>query len=268
MLTVEERFPSFQSEWGWRTMQEVIRREDTAVIFKRLDQSRRHLQSGNIFSCLTCFRESLKNMQETRMLPTDEKALQKIINEFQEELAHSRTFRDVYGPVTFRDNDIETALDFMNQLIVIKEEEIHQSLTVSETEEDTAAKQFASRQEKLEKIKMLISIGDHALARELIGEDDDIISQLIDFYNTEGITYRRNMDCERALREFKKALVVYQQDEGIYYNIARAYAERSDWKDAEESILAALNINPDFAEGKKLLEYIRRNIVTAEPPRK
>ena len=99
------------------------------------------------------------------MLPADEKELNKIINEFQEQLANSRTFRDVYGPVTFRDNDIETALDFMNQLIMIKEEEIHQSLEISETEEETLAKQFASLQEKLEKIKTLISIGDHALAQ-------------------------------------------------------------------------------------------------------
>jgi tetratricopeptide (TPR) repeat protein len=243
-------------------MIEVIRREETVVIFKKLDECRRHLLSGNIFSCLTCFRESLKKMKETRMLPADEKKLNKIINEFQEQLAHSKTFKDVYGPITFRDNDIETALDFMNQLIVIKEEEIHQSLALSETEEETLAKQFTNLQEKLEKIKTLISIGDHALARELIGEDDEIISRLIDFYNTEGITYRRNKDCERALQEFKKALVVYQQDEGIYYNLARAHGERSEWKEAEESILHALNINPDFTEGKTLLEYIRQSSVT------
>ncbi len=243
-------------------MQEVIKREDTAVIFKRLDECRRHLQRGNIFSCLTAFREALKKMKETRMLPADEKELNKIINEFQEQLAHSKTFKDVYGPVTFRDNDIETALDFMNQLIMIKEEEIKQSLTVSETEEEMLTRQYTNLQEKLEKIKTLISIGDHALAKELIGEDDEVISQLIDFYNTEGITYRRKNDCERALQEFKKALVVYQQDEGIHYNIARAHGERSEWKDAEDAILSALNINPDFPEGKILLEYIRQNIVT------
>ncbi len=246
-------------------MHEVIRREDTAVIFKRLDECRRHLQKGNIFSCLICFREALKRMKETRMLPADEKELNKIINEFQEQLANSRTFKDVYGPVTFRDNDIETALDFMNQLIIIKEEEINQSLELSETEEEMLAKQFASLQEKLEKIKTLISIGDHTLAKELIGEDDGIISQLIDFYNTGGITFRRNKDYERALQEFKKALVVYQRDEGIYYNIARAHGERSEWKDAEEAILSALNINPDFPEGKILLEYIRQNIITRQP---
>ena len=247
-------------------MSEVIRREDTAIIFKRLDECRRHLQKGNIFSCLTCFRESLTKMKATRMLPADEKELNKIINEFQEQLASSRTFKDVYGPVTFRDNDIETALDFMNQLIIIKEEEIHQSLEAHETEEEMLAKQFASLQEKLEKIKTLISIGDHTLAQQLIGEDDEVISQLIDFYNTEGITFRRNKDSERALQEFKKALVVYQQDEGIYYNLARAHVERNEWQRAEEAILAGLNINSDFPEGKALLAHIRKNMPPVQAP--
>jgi tetratricopeptide (TPR) repeat protein len=253
-------------------VQEVIRRDETAIIFKRLDECRRHVQRGNIFSCLTCFREALKKMKDTRMLPADEKELNKIINEFQEQLAHSRTFKDVYGPVTFRNNDIETALDFMNQLITIKEEEIHQSLEIRETAEGTSAKQFASLQEKMEEIKTLISIGDHALAQEFIGEDDEIISQLIDFYNTGGITFRQNNDSERALQEFKKALVVFQQDEGIYYNLARAHVERNEWSRAEEAILSGLDINPDFPEGETLLAYIRKNMppvaATSEPATK
>lgn len=243
-------------------MSEVIRREDTAVIFKRLDECRRHLQKGNIFSCLISFREALKKMKATRMIPADEKELNKIINEFQEQLATSKTFRDVYGPVTFRDNDIDTALDFMNQLILIKEEEINQSLAETETEEEMRAKKFATLQEKLEKIKMLISIGDHALAKELIGDDDEIISPLIDFYNTEGITYRRNKDSERALQEYKKALVVYQQDEGIFYNLARVHVERLEWACAEEAIRSGLDINPEFAEGKTLLAHIQKHLAT------
>ena len=241
-------------------MSEVIKREDTAIIFKRLDECRRHMNKGNIFSCLISFREALKKMKGTRMLPSDEKELNKIINEFQEQLSHSRTFLDVYGPVTFRDNDIDTALDFMNQLIMIKEEEINQSLELVESAEETLAKQFASLQEKIEKIKTLISIGDHALAQELIGNDDEIISQLIDFYNTEGITYRRNKDSERALQEFKKALVVYPQDEGIYYNLARVHVERLEWKAAEEAIRSGLEINPEFTEGQALLAHIQKHL--------
>jgi tetratricopeptide (TPR) repeat protein len=243
-------------------MSEVIKREETAIIFKKLDECRRHMNKGNIFSCLISFREALRKMKGTLMLPADEKELNKIINEFQEQLSHSKTFLDVYGPVTFRDNDIDTAQDFMNQLIMIKEEEIHQSLETNELDADVSAQQFATLEERLEKIKVLINIGDHASAQELIGDDDEIISQLIDFYNNEGITFRRNNDSERALQEFKKALVVYKKDEGIYYNLARAHVERNEWKRAEEEILSGLNINPDFPEGKILLEHIRQNIVT------
>ncbi len=243
-------------------MSEIIKREETAIIFKRMDECRRHMNKGNIFSCLISFREALKKMKGTPMLPADEKALNKIINEFQEQLASSRTFRDVYGPVTFRDNDIPTALDFMNQLILIKEEEINQTLEMHELSADVSAQRFATIEEKLERIKVLINIGDHASAQELIGGDDELISQLIDFYNTEGISSRRNKDSERALQEFKKALVVYQQDEGIYYNLARAYGERQEWKSAEEAILSGLSINPDFPEGKTLLEYIRQQMAS------
>lgn len=241
-------------------MGEVIKREDTAIIFKKLDECRRHMTKGNIFSCLTSFREALRKMKGTRMLPADEKELNKIINEFQEQLPQSKTFRDVYGPVTFRDNDIDTTLDFMNQLITIKEEEIQQSLEMEVDTEEIASQQFASLEEKLEKIKTLISIGDHASAQELIGEDDDIIFQLIDFYNSAGIAYRRDNDGEKAIQEFKKALVVYQNDEGLYYNLARAHGERKEWKSAEEAILTGLNINPDFPEGKTLLNYIQQNM--------
>jgi tetratricopeptide (TPR) repeat protein len=107
---------------------------------------------------------------------------------------------------------------------------------------------------------MHINIGNYASAQELIGEDDDIISQLIDFYNSAGIAFRKDNDSEKAIQEFKKALVVYQDDEGIYYNLARAYGERKDWKPAEEAILSGLNVNPDFPEGKALLNYIRQNM--------
>lgn len=241
-------------------MSDVIRREETAVIFKKLDECQRHLQRGNIFSCLTFFREALRLMKTTKMLPQDEKELNKHINEYQGWLQQSKTFKDVYGPVTFRDNDIDTALDFMNQLIVIKEEEIQQSLQIAE---EDSKEEFATPEEKVERIKVLINVGDHATARELIGEDDEIITALLHFYTGAGIAFRQNNEAEKALQEFKKALVVYQNDEGIYYNIARAYMEKKALADAEETMLAGLTINPDFPEGKTLLEYIRKS--TANP---
>jgi len=58
---------------------------------------------------------------------------------------------------------------------------------------------------------------------------------------------------------------VYQQDEGLYYNLARAHVERNEWSRAEEAILSGLGINPDFREGKQLLEHIRKNMPPVPP---
>jgi hypothetical protein len=105
-------------------MQKGIKRDEAGNILKKLKDCRTHLQKKNIYSCLLAFRDVLEKMRETRMLPADEKQLQKEINVFQADLAASRSFHDLYGPVTFKDDDLETALDFMKQLIQIKEEEI------------------------------------------------------------------------------------------------------------------------------------------------
>jgi len=76
--------------------------------------------------------------------------------------------------------------------------------------------------------------------------------------NTKGIEYRKNGNIDGAITEFRKALVFHPDDEGLYYNIARAYLENKAWKDAEEAVLQAMEINPDFAEGKALLSFLRK----------
>ena len=81
-------------------MDEVIKREEAAYISRDLHECQRHLQKGNIFSCLVSFQRLLKKMLVTKMLPTDERDLNKEFNSFQKELAASKIFRDVYGPVT------------------------------------------------------------------------------------------------------------------------------------------------------------------------
>ena len=52
-------------------------------------------------------------------------------------------------------------------------------------------------------------------------------------------------------------LAISPQDEGLYYNIARVYVCKKEWKTASEMMQSALMINPEFEEGIRLLEYIR-----------
>ena len=83
---------------------------------------------------------------------------------------------------------------------------------------------------------------------------------LLQIANNLGIQYRKAGQFDRAVAEFRKALALYPDDEGLYYNIARVYVERKEWSAAEGAIQQGMAINPQFQEGKNLLKYIRSNI--------
>lgn len=236
-------------------MDEAIKREEVSEIARKLSECRSHLKRDNIFSCLINFREVLEKMLHTKMLPSDSKQLSNDINTFQHDLASSKTFRDVYGPVTFRDDDIATALDFMKQLIEIKDEETR-TLLAEETAKPTGN---ATVTPKVQQIKMLIERGDYADAQEMIADDEEIINVLAEEFNSAGIELRKSGCYDEAIIAFRKAFVVLPDDEGLYYNIARAYISKKAWPEAAEMIGAGLKVNANFAEGIKLLKYIREN---------
>ncbi len=235
-------------------MGETIKREEAGAIARKLTECERHLQKDNIFSCLVGFEAVLVRMLSTKMLATDEKELINNINIFQQQLAASKIFRDVYGPVTFRDNDIPTALDFMKQLIEIKEEETRALL---DKEENAGGQDSTAVSREAQEIRALIDKGEYADAREKIGGREEIITLLVDEYNAVGIEHRRAGCHDEAIAAFKKALLVLPQDEGLFYNLARAYIGKKAWPEAAEAIGASLQINADFTEGIKLLKYIR-----------
>jgi tetratricopeptide (TPR) repeat protein len=94
-------------------------------------------------------------------------------------------------------------------------------------------------------------------ALEFVRGDEEILALILQVCNTTGIAYRKAGQYDRAIAEFRKALVFHPLDEGLHYNIARAYLEMRDWKEAERAIRDGLTVNPNFPEGKALLNYIR-----------
>jgi len=244
-------------------MAEPMKREDAAIIYKKLEEAKRHIKRQNVYSCLLCFKEVLEKSLHTRMLPADQRKLSNDINIFQQEMAATKAFKEMYGPVTFRDNDPKTALDFLNQILHVEEEEIAAQLEESKRHDiDNAALNSdgsKSNQEILvQQAKELIDIGAFAKVKELLGEDSELHYLILQCCNTKGIEYRKTGNIDGAIAEFRKALVFHPDDEGLYYNIARAYLENKEWKDAEEAVLQAMEINPDFAEGKALLSFLRK----------
>jgi len=244
-------------------MAEPIKREDAAIISKKLEEGKRHLKRQNVYSCLICFKEVLEKFLHTRMLPADQKQLNDDINIFQQEMAAAKAFKEMYGPVTFRDNDVKTALDFLKQILHVEEEEIAFQLEESKRHDldDVASNDDVggSDDERLvQKAKEYIDIGAFAKAKSILGDNPEMNYLILQLCNTKGIEYRKAGNIDGAIAEFRKALVFHPEDEGLYYNIARAYLERKEWQDAEEAILHGLDINPGFAEGKALLSFVRK----------
>ncbi|HAJ27410.1 MAG TPA: hypothetical protein DCG53_09245 [Syntrophus sp. (in: bacteria)] len=244
-------------------MAEPLKREDAAVIQKKLDEAKRHLKRQNVYSCLHCFKEVLEKTMHTKMLPADQKQLNNDINVFQQDLAASKAFKEMYGPVTFRDNDAKTALDFLKQILQVEEEEISSQLeeSIRQDIDDATVNNDASESAHemlVQKAKEFIDNGAFAKAKAILGEDTEMNYLILQLCNTKGIAYRKAGNINDAIAEFRKALVFHPEDEGLYYNIARAYLERKEWQDAEEAILQGLDINPEFAEGKALLSYVRK----------
>jgi tetratricopeptide (TPR) repeat protein len=229
-------------------MDEAIVRERAADISRTLGNCKKFIHQGNVYACLSGFKDVLEKMLVTRMLPQDEKDLQEGINEFQRQLMTSTAFRNAFGPVTFQDNDNDTSLAFIRQLVNVSEEEITKSLG---GEEDT-------HENRALMIMRFIDKGEHEKARALIGNNEDLLSFILHTYNARGIQARKEGAFEKAVAEFKKALLVAPDDEGILYNLARAYAAKKEKKPAVESIQKALQINPAFAEAQTLLNHLQQ----------
>ena len=110
----------------------------------------------------------------------------------------------------------------------------------------------------VKKIIVIIDRGAIDKAREVYRDNEALHSLIAQQYNRSGIGYRKESRFEDALAEYKKALMLAPEDEGLHYNISRVYIERGDWAAAKEAIMEALKINGSFKEGRDLLNYIRR----------
>jgi tetratricopeptide (TPR) repeat protein len=230
-------------------MDEAIVRERASEISRTLGNCRKFLAQGNVYSCLLGFKDALERMVVTRMLPADEKELREAINDFQQQLMTSGAFTNTFGPVTFQDNNNETTLAFVRQLVNVSEEDIARHLAGGEETPENRALL----------IMRLIDKGEHEKARALIGTNEDLLSFILQTYNALGIQARREGNFEKAVTELKKALSISPDDEALLYNLARAYAAKKEKKPAVESIQKALKINPAFAEGKALLQSIEQS---------
>ena len=244
-------------------MSAEIKRNEITGIYKQLNECKNTLKHGNIHSCLLSFKAVLEKIPSTSMLPSDEKDLLKEVNSFQISLSESKNFKDVFGPVSFHAKDLATSLDFVKQLINVKEEELRGSIQNCQNNDssiqDIATDISSDIEKEAQTVMQLIDQGEYTQAKELIADNNILVTFIVQSYNRNGIRLRKDGDYDKAIEEFEKALTILPDDEGLHYNIARVQVEKKEWKHAEAAIQEALKINPLFREGNDLLKYINAN---------
>jgi tetratricopeptide (TPR) repeat protein len=77
-------------------------------------------------------------------------------------------------------------------------------------------------------------------------------------FNEFGINLRKSKLLDQAVEYYERALKITDNDENLYYNIARAYFERGDRDDCLANLRKALEMRPGFEEAQKFLAYVEK----------
>ena len=238
--------------------------EASVKIIRKLNEAKRELHGKNVQGCLLQFKSALEIAIADSILPADKKAVQDEVEKLQTEIQNSSAFKEVYGPVTFKGSEFDVTLAFVKELVQASAEELFESTALGATDaqedkksppEDSDNSKEENRgrfQAAMEKIDS----NQIAEARGIIAGDEGILDQVIDALNDKGISFRNSGNYDGALSCYNAGIELRPNEEGLYYNMARACFEKGDAAAALRSLEAALKINPDFAAGKDLQNFI------------
>lgn len=96
------------------------------------------------------------------------------------------------------------------------------------------------------------------LFERIVGLDAAFQEEHKHLFNEFGINLRKSKLLDQAVEYYARALEMTENDENLYYNMARAYYERGDQEDCITNLNKALELNPDFEEARKFLAYIEK----------
>ncbi|MFW5499660.1 MULTISPECIES: tetratricopeptide repeat protein [unclassified Maridesulfovibrio] len=118
-------------------------------------------------------------------------------------------------------------------------------------------------------IRANFGIGLCYLDRNEADKATDVFSRLIDLdaafeqehkhlFNDFGISLRKNKMFDEAVNFYSRALGLTDDDENLYFNIARCLYEKGDRKGALKNAEKCLGINPKSAPAMKLKRYLKK----------
>ena len=103
-------------------------------------------------------------------------------------------------------------------------------------------------QKSIEISESLISSGKAEYAEECLRTYLERDENHIATYNKLGIALRRQGRWQKAVEEYRKALAIYKNDEGLYFNMGKAFLEGKSYDRARDCFYKAIEIKPQFQE--------------------
>jgi len=76
--------------------------------------------------------------------------------------------------------------------------------------------------------------------------------------NSFGVKLRKNGQLDKALVFLEKALEINPKDDHILFNLARVHFDKKDFEACKDTLNAAIQVNPVFAEARKFLSYCQK----------
>jgi len=92
----------------------------------------------------------------------------------------------------------------------------------------------------------------------VVGLDAAFAPEHKHLFNEFGINLRKSKLIDQAVEYYTRALEITENDENLYYNIARAYFEQGDKDECKSNLAKALELNPSFEEANKFMEYLNK----------
>ncbi len=104
----------------------------------------------------------------------------------------------------------------------------------------------------------LLNQGKPELAEAFFRKTLEKDSESIHLYNRLGIALRRQGKWQEAIKEYETAIKIDPRDEGIYFNMAKAYMEGKDYRAAHKFFTRVTHLNPSLQEAKRELENLEK----------
>jgi len=108
-----------------------------------------------------------------------------------------------------------------------------------------------SEQKDFDKLKKVLDT--------LLGLDEAFTYEHRQKFNQFGISLRKNGHYDESIRYYNKSLEIVEDDENVYFNLARVYYEKGMSDQCVRSLEQALSLNPEFVEAQKFLKYCQKS---------